>query len=321
MSKISIIIPIYNVEKYLDRCLNSVVNQTFTDWEAICMNDGSTDNCEKILNKYAKQDSRIKVFKQENQGLSMARNNAFKHAKGLYIYFLDSDDAIHPQCLEIALNLAEKHSADLVNFKFENSDGVKYEPKIIDINRIKVKITQNPLFLGCSGSKYRISFNVWTKLYRKDLIKELKFIPNIHFEDFPYTYAVLAQKPKTVVALVPLVFYTINENSISHQKANPKQIQDHHIGINFIYDIYKVVGMEKELKFLLKNFFPSILKGQLNCCQRANKDIQPAMFEAFTKELCDLNCKGLIHWRGHKLKHYFKYKELIKLKEQECFQK
>ena len=104
MPKISVVLPIYNVEKYLRRCLNSLLNQTFTDFEAICVNDGSLDKSLHILEEYASKDFRIKIVTQENQGLSMARNNGLKIAQGDYIYFLDSDDAIHPQLLEITYN-------------------------------------------------------------------------------------------------------------------------------------------------------------------------------------------------------------------------
>ena len=99
--KISIIIPIYKVEKYLQSCLDSVLAQTFKDWEAICVNDGSPDNSGKILTEYAKKDPRIKIITQNNQGPSVARNNGLKQANGKYIFFLDSDDFIHPQLLEI----------------------------------------------------------------------------------------------------------------------------------------------------------------------------------------------------------------------------
>lgn len=116
MPKVSIIIPCYKVEKYLKRCLDSVLSQTFCQWEAICVDDGSPDECGAILDQYAKCDYRIKVIHQENQGLSMARNNGKKLATGDYIYFLDSDDAMHPQLLEVAYGLAQKHNADLVNF-------------------------------------------------------------------------------------------------------------------------------------------------------------------------------------------------------------
>ncbi|MBO5696399.1 MAG: glycosyltransferase family 2 protein, partial [Alphaproteobacteria bacterium] len=102
MPKISVIIPIYNVEKYLRRCLDSVLNQTFTDWQAICVNDGSPDNCADILDEYAKKDSRFIVVNKKNGGLSDARNVGMEHATGDYILYLDSDDFIHPQTMEIA---------------------------------------------------------------------------------------------------------------------------------------------------------------------------------------------------------------------------
>ena len=110
MIKISVIIPVYNVERFLARTLDSVLNQTFQELEIICVNDGSPDNCASILESYAQKDKRIKVITQENQGLSVARNNGFAQATGDYIYFLDSDDVIHPRCLETAYYFAEKFS-------------------------------------------------------------------------------------------------------------------------------------------------------------------------------------------------------------------
>ena len=94
MPKISVIVPIFNVEKYLKECLESIINQTFKDIEIICINDGSTDNSLDILNQYAEKDNRIKVITQSNQGLSAARNTGIKYANGEYISFIDSDDYI-----------------------------------------------------------------------------------------------------------------------------------------------------------------------------------------------------------------------------------
>ena len=116
MPKISVIIPIYNVEKYLRRCLDSVVAQTFTDWEAICVNDGSPDNSAQILAEYAERDSRFKGVTKENGGLSDARNAGIAVAKGTYVNFLDSDDLIHPQTFEIAYALIQQEDADIVSW-------------------------------------------------------------------------------------------------------------------------------------------------------------------------------------------------------------
>lgn len=311
LPKISVIIPIYNVEKYLMRCLNSVLTQTFKDFEVICVNDGSPDNSDRILKDYSDKDSRVMVINQENQGLSMARNNGLKRARGEFIYFLDSDDAIQPQTLDIVYNLATEHRADLVSWNYSPSDGVEIPNKFYNVSELKFKQTVCPLFVGNKG-KFCVLFNVWTKLYKRELLDNIEFIPNIHFEDFPHTYAVLAKNPKTIILSTPLHSYTKNDDSISNQKGNPKQIKDYHEGINYVYEIYKKPTLKKELNFLKRSFLPIVLKHQLGRCRRADKSIQPMMWQAFSEELIDLNSKGLLGWRGHKLSRYFAYKKLIK---------
>ena len=103
-SKLSVVMPVYNVEDYLDEALNSAENQTYKDMEIICVNDGSTDNSLAILEKHAKKDKRIKVINQENQGVSKARNAGMKAATGKYIYFFDSDDVLAPYIMEKSVN-------------------------------------------------------------------------------------------------------------------------------------------------------------------------------------------------------------------------
>lgn len=140
--------------KYLPRCLDSVLSQTFSDFEAICVNDGSPDSCGEILADYAAKDSRIKILTQQNQGLSMARNNGLKLARGNFIYFLDSDDFIHPQLLEITHALALQHQADMVSFAYiyhksgEQQQQTRYNP-----DGIPVKVTSDPFFHGTSKGK------------------------------------------------------------------------------------------------------------------------------------------------------------------------
>ena len=109
MPKISIIVPIYNVEKYLHKCINSILNQTFTDFELILVDDGGTDNCGNIIESYAKLDNRIITIHQKNGGLSNARNSGLKIAQGEYIRFVDGDDYIPADSIEILLNEIEKN--------------------------------------------------------------------------------------------------------------------------------------------------------------------------------------------------------------------
>ena len=114
MVKISIIMPVYNIEKYLKECLDSILNQTFKDYEVICVDDGSKDNSLNILNEYAKKDSRFKIISQENAGAGAARNNGLKLAQGEYVQFLDADDYFEPTMLEEMYNKAQEFGADLV---------------------------------------------------------------------------------------------------------------------------------------------------------------------------------------------------------------
>ena len=129
---------------------------------------------------------------------------------------------------------------------------------------------------------------------------------------YPHTFAVLSRKPKTVITPTELYYYTDNGESISHKNGNPKQIKDYHVGINSIYEIYKDSKLRKELSFIKRNFIPTILKHQLGRCYRSDDTTRSSMFAEFTKELVDLNNKGLISWRGHKFTRYLIYKKLIK---------
>ena len=114
--KVSVVVPVYNVERYLGRCLDSILGQTMPDWEAICVDDGSTDGSTDILRDYAERDSRLRVLSKENGGLSSARNAATRVARGKYVNYLDSDDFIHSQTFELTLALAERDGADIVSW-------------------------------------------------------------------------------------------------------------------------------------------------------------------------------------------------------------
>ena len=309
---ISVIIPIYNVEKYLPECLDSLLAQTYPHWQAICVNDGSKDNSLQILQQYADKDARFVIINQANQGLSMARNNGLKQAKGEYVYFLDSDDCLHPQCLEAAYSCAEKYQAEMVCFGFlKNKTGNIISQKY-NLSKIKIKVTDTPLFFQSRHGKYRISFNVWSKLYKRELLNGLEFIPKIHFEDYPHTYAVLARKPRTAILDAKLYFYTINPQSISKQKSTVKTIKDFAAGLDYVCDIYKKSATPKEYDFVKLYLLPHILEEELRCCETAEKDTSSEIWQTFAAQLAALKQRKLLNWRGHKLKNYFTYKKLIK---------
>ena len=116
--RISIVVPVYNAEKYLRHCLDSLINQTMQDIEIICVNDGSKDNSLAILEDYVKRDKRIVLLNQSNRGVSVARNNALKHVRGEYYMFVDSDDWIDDNACEVAYNCAIKENADCLMFSY-----------------------------------------------------------------------------------------------------------------------------------------------------------------------------------------------------------
>ena len=141
---ISVIIPVYNVEEYLRECIDSVLNQTFSDFEVILVNDGSTDSSGEICDEYVEKDERVTVIHQKNGGLSVARNIGLSEANGKYVYFLDSDDYISENALATLLNIAENDSSDIVFFdavSFTDTDDFTVHQNYIRILNIL------PLFL------------------------------------------------------------------------------------------------------------------------------------------------------------------------------
>ena len=130
---ISVIVPVYNTADYLHICLNSILSNTYKNLEVICVNDGSKDNSSQILHELAEKDSRVKIIEQENQGVSVARNNALDAANGEYISFVDSDDWLHPQYYEILLYLLEEKKSDIAVCQFKNCKEYEADFKAYDI--------------------------------------------------------------------------------------------------------------------------------------------------------------------------------------------
>ena len=307
---ISVIVPVYNVEKYLPMCLNSILAQTFKDFEVVCVDDGSTDNGLAILQEYAQKDKRIKVIHQENQGLVGARNSGVRVARGEYLYFVDSDDRIHPQLLEICLDLSQKEKADWVCFQMENMC-MEQTPEIkkYDTRNLNYVVTNDPLLYCKAQNLFELGFSVWSKLYLKEFYARHPFDMKIYFEDYPQTLDFCSEHPKTVILSLPLYFYTQNQASISRANFSVKKIKDYHKGINYVYEIYK--NRPAELKTVVYNVFGRILKRQLSLIKHSEKSVQKELLKAFAEELCDLWGKGCVRLKGSKLKNYLKYRFLI----------
>ena len=140
--KVSVIVPVYTTETYLEKWLDSIINQDFNDYEIIIINDGSTDDSNKIINKYVEKYSNIKAFNKQNGGLSSARNLGIEKANGKYLMFVDSDDYIEPNMCEIMINTIKKYNVDIVrcNYRFINNKIVEDNINSISCNKILKKV-------------------------------------------------------------------------------------------------------------------------------------------------------------------------------------
>lgn len=183
MPEISVIIPVYNTAKYLSKCLDSVIGQTFNDLEIICINDGSTDNSAEILNQYAATDSRIKIINQKNMGVVAARNNAIATACGKYIFPLDSDDFIAPNALELLYNAIKSKLGDIITCRvmlFGNQNQEMYLPQPTKYNMafnnclVNAALFRKSDFLKTGG--YSTDFNIALEDY--DLWLNFLFLHN-----------------------------------------------------------------------------------------------------------------------------------------------
>lgn len=227
MTEISVIIPIYNAEKYLRQCLDSVISQTFNNFEVICVDDGSTDNSRKILEEYKILDSRIKVILQDNHGVSSARNQGIENSTGDYLAFLDADDLLHIQFLEIMYNTAHENNLELVwcNHKKIN-DEKNQSPKLLTHKPQEIYYEQ--IFNKYLSHKTNIGSMVWGKLYRRDKLQDIRFDTNINIaEDVLFTHNILFNINRAAYIPENLIYYRVRSGSLSNSKIKPKTIDDH----------------------------------------------------------------------------------------------
>ncbi len=222
MASISVIIPVYNVEKYLQRCLNSIINQIFTDFEVICIDDGSTDESNEILNEFSKKDKRIKVITQKNAGVSVARNRGIEIAQGTYISFIDSDDYVDRNFLENLYNAISSTNSDvavtsIIRIK-KNKE--KYRLKY---NELK---TYSDLQEKIDTCKIPDCSYVWNKLYKTELVKQFKFKEGVCFEDVLWLPEVIKKANQIVTVPNTHYVYFNNPNSIVQRCPSAKKQED-----------------------------------------------------------------------------------------------
>ena len=253
--KISVIIPVYNVEHYLNQCLDSICNQSFKDIEIICVNDGSTDNSLNILKDYAKIDNRIKIISQSNKGLGASRNIGLTKATGKYVYFIDSDDYINLDTLEKLYKNAVSNNSDIVLFKFQSVDdynnihkrgtAFKIDNIFGDIDYTNFTFTYKDVKNNVMNS----AFSACLKLYKKEFIDSIdfKFPVGLNFEDVPVHVKVMLEANRISFVPESLYNYRSNPDSILNSTANG-------------FDIFKVIDLVEE--YLIENNYYDELENE-----------------------------------------------------------
>ena len=243
----SVIIPVYNVEKYLRKCMDSIIVQKQNSIEIICVDDASTDSSYNILCEYQKKDNRIQIYQfLSNRGLACARNYGCQHAKGKYILFLDSDDRLSEDAIEYLLNIVNKKNYDIVFF------GYKSLFENIDIQRHLSKKYPDRI-LGFEGEWYGkelfcelfrnggLALTAWSQMYKKIFLQEnkIEFIDGILHEDIPYTTKAFLSAEKVYYTDKICYFWLHRADSITSSNVTGKHLEGRMMGIIYILNFLK----------------------------------------------------------------------------------
>ena len=226
MSRITVIVPVYKVERYLHRCVDSILSQSFQDFDLVLVDDGSPDNCPAICDSYAESDKRITVIHKENGGLSDARNAgidwAMEHSDSEWLAFVDSDDYLHPDYLLTLYNTALKESADLVICNFTR---VNDKDEVVETSSgfFDLSSSEKGVLFQCLADNWRI-VPAWNKLYLKTIFKDLRFaLRKIHEDEFAIHH-VLWNCRKAVMLSRELYYYRWRQNSIMASESNASRL-------------------------------------------------------------------------------------------------
>ena len=229
--KVSVIIPVYNTEKYLAEAINSIVNQTLREIEMIVVNDGSTDNSAKILEEFAQKDSRIKILTHEkNKGQSVARNTGMEMVKGEYLYFFDSDDVLEADCLELCYEKTKTEDLDFLFFDALTFYDFKSDLKLDyqQTSGLESKVYTGTEILKILLKKKIHKDTVWLNFIKTSYLMNLRmfFIPNICYEDLPFVIKLYAEAKR--VSFIKRSFFhrRVRENSIMSSKMSEKKMND-----------------------------------------------------------------------------------------------
>lgn len=300
---ISVIVPIYNVAPFLNGALHSLAAQTFQDFEAILIDDGSTDESGAVAESFAAEHPNFVVVHQENKGLSGARNTGLNAARGQYVFFLDSDDYLHPKALEVMYRLAQESRADIVSASYVHTDktyAASFEP--LTHGRIDKRLSKQPLESFLEGKD--IKSNVCTKLYKTAVIRDLRFIEGIYFEDVPFTVMALDRAGSILITDLPIYYYYQNPDSIMRTSFTEKKVMSYLRLINEIA-LYIRAARPDLFETVRRQVLNKRFKMMLNQCVRKQKDkaVRRQLFDVIYPGVRALVAAGMVSYDGLKWYH------------------
>ena len=233
---ISVIVPVYNVEEYLEECLESIRKQTYQNIEVILVNDGSTDGSKEICERYCQQDPRFRLINKENQGLSIARNRGVKESNGEYIMFVDSDDVVKENIVEVLLSYM-KADVDLVECNLTQNKEELQKNKPI---RVVFEGNSPESIIKCIAFK-EVKFCAFTKLYRREIVEKVPFLEGIIYEDVYTGINYLKYIRKMVAVDLKGYYYRVRPNSIMTTSFSEKNLDIITVG-NKLIESFQDVG-------------------------------------------------------------------------------
>lgn len=307
---ISVIVPFYNIEQYVSYCLDSILAQTFRDFELICINDGSKDGTRELLDAYAEKDPRVKVIHQENQGLSAARNNGLQFAAGKYIAFINGDDAVTPEYLEILYSEAEKSGADFAFCDYAKTEADQRsvpEP----CREHPADIIQDSIIHSQLSKKIRLPVFAWAKLFRRDFLADAPFVPGVYFEDYLFFYTSLFRLKKVCRIKALMYLYTQTPNSIMHSPFSIKKAKSYLVIYDQMMKLEDRLSSPEDKKLFHRKAagqLRSILSGLYDLNKEDLKEILPLIQDHFSRWHAD----GKLPLHDFRLKYRFLLLMLIK---------
>lgn len=294
MDLISVIVPIYNVQQYIERCIVSLKHQTYSNIEIILVDDGSTDDCPQICDAFAKTDSRIKVIHKVNGGLSDARNTGLLEAKGKMIAFVDSDDWVSPYFIEAMYDIMQCQFADIVECDVIRSDGSPIVSDFSDNLEVTGYNTLEALKLLISDTVFHQ--HVWNKLYKRNVIRDIFFEYGKCNEDEFWTYQVFGNATRIIKVSAPLYYYFQRPESIMGQGYKLNRLDA--IEAKIIRQKYIEMNFPELSDYAGTNLFGSMIyAGQMSFRHLSKEECSKALVILKNDYFAEIKSRH-IHWVG-----------------------